>query len=305
MAATNMTTEAIAEIVILAGVEPTFGGGGKGQTATVETRAFHYAGEIQEFVGKGTSRYSALVDLLTQLRQAESDAVNREERQHIADGLTDDERETLLDEMEEDGSYSPGEIRDVLEGGDDEPELVEILPLFFVPADQVPAEKVTTESVVAAILARYPDAEIVEEDENRLPKPVWGDGEDGLPTLLYLIPCVGECMVGKSDICDCRCEGANHGILRLESMNNVTWEQVRALQPTMLGPKECRCGCGGTTDRKYVPGHDARHHAELKREAAIDASGLTEEEFDAEAKKAKAARAKAKRAARRAARADA
>lgn len=44
-------------------------------------------------------------------------------------------------------------------------------------------------------------------------------------------------------------------------------EIERAAQAPAAGP-DCQCGCGERTrGGKYKPGHDARHHARLKREA--------------------------------------
>lgn len=64
--------------------------------------------------------------------------------------------------------------------------------------------------------------------------------------------CSDECQSSQSNICQCACGGENHGI-------GVT---VKDRKPTVVvGEKPCRCGCGQTTKRTFVPGHDARFHA--------------------------------------------
>lgn len=83
-------------------------------------------------------------------------------------------------------------------------------------------------------------------------------------TTLY--PCSGECLVSEAPTCKCDCQGRNHGLI------HAVIGGVRP-NPVVLGPKECACGCGGITQRKYVPGHDARHHAAIKAAAKAATGG--------------------------------
>lgn len=46
----------------------------------------------------------------------------------------------------------------------------------------------------------------------------------------------------------------------------------REPKPAKAG-QDCTCGCGGVTKGgRFLPGHDARYHAALKREAAAKAA---------------------------------
>lgn len=172
-------------------------------------------------------------------------------------------------------------------------------------AEEAKAPRATVEDAIEAIRLVFPGMDIIEEDDDRTPGPVWSEDASGNPVLVSITPCVGECMEGKSDVCDCRCSGANHGLMRLALLPGVTWTAVRGLRPVPFGPKPCLCGCGETTDRKFVPGHDARYHARIKYEAERTSLGLTVEEYAEHRKQQARDKAKARRAARRAARAGA
>lgn len=134
------------------------------------------------------------------------------------------------------------------------------------PADEPADERPTVDSVmeqVRILAGRDVDLRIPDEDEDIDPHPVWKDG-----VLMAIFACNGECMASAKDLCDCRCNGDNHGILfRL---------QGRPIVPVMYGDKQCLCGCGGTTKRRFVPGHDARYHAAQKR-AAKEAAAAAQE----------------------------
>lgn len=213
--AIDMFADALDRIDTMVGTGPDmvtkvkFGGGGRGQFASVALPD----GDV--LVGRGSSKYAALINLLDTVRA---------------------------------------------NGGDDGRFLLPLRP--------------TVESTIEAIRVVFPGLDIDEEDDNRRPGPVWVD-VSGQMTLLRIVPCVGECMAGQSDICECRCDGANHGIANGDFLamfrQMPTPAQVAAAQaamrPTMIGPKQCLCGCGGTTQRRFVPGHDARYHAAQKRAA--------------------------------------
>lgn len=105
--------------------------------------------------------------------------------------------------------------------------------------------------------------------------------------------CVAECATSERDFCECKCNGDNHGILA-----------GRTTPAVILGKKQCACGCGEITNRVYVPGHDAKHHARLALIAYARANGLDEADLEA-VKKAKVAEqrkaARGRRAERKAA----
>lgn len=94
------------------------------------------------------------------------------------------------------------------------------------------------------------------------------------------------CQSSLSDFCQCSCGGDNHGTLL----------GLGRRPATTLADKPCLCGCGETTKRRYVPGHDARHHFALRAASA----GQTVEGFRASLKAAANAKAAAKRRAARA-----
>lgn len=164
--------------------------------------------------------------------------------------------------------------------------------------DEETERRATVEDALNALQVVYPDLEVYEEDDDRTPKPVWED-VDGVPVLVAIVPCVGECMQGSSDICDCRCMGANHGLMKVGALGTPTWAEVLALAPIRFGPKDCACGCGTRTDRRFAPGHDARFHAAQKREAERTALGMTEEEYAEHLKVRARDKSKARRKARR------
>jgi hypothetical protein len=163
-------------------------------------------------------------------------------------------------------------------------------------------KRATVEDALAVLGVSFPDLEVYEEDDDRTPGPVWED-QDGTPVLVSIVPCVGECMQGSSDICDCRCMGANHGLMKVGALGTPTWAEVMALRPVRFGPKDCACGCGTRTDRRFAPGHDARFHAAQKREAERTSLGMTEEEYADHLKARARDKSKARRQARRARRA--
>lgn len=241
-----------------------FRGGGKGQRASAS--GFSTADGM--LTGKGSSRTLAAQDLLTKIREFYA-AIE------AAEALTADD--------------------DTEHGAEESDEEMEALG--------IKAPRATVEDAIEAIRLVFPGMDIIEEDDDRTPGPVWSEDASGNPVLVSITPCVGECMEGKSDVCDCRCSGANHGLMRLALLPGVTWTAVRGLRPVPFGPKPCLCGCGETTDRKFVPGHDARYHARIKYEAERAALGLSVEEYAEHRKQQARDKAKARRQARRAARA--
>ena len=108
--------------------------------------------------------------------------------------------------------------------------------------------------------------------------------------------CVAECVESQRPYCECKCGGTNHGT----GPNGLIL--VKGTFARQIGPKECLCGCGGLTDRTFVPGHDARYHAAQKTAAGAAAAGVGIDEYaaqrTAERKTAANAKAKARREAR-------
>ena len=100
--------------------------------------------------------------------------------------------------------------------------------------------------------------------------------------------CSAECQSSQSNICQCKCDGANHGI---------ALGAARLYTPVMLGDKPCRCGCGQITKREFVAGHDAR----FATMQAAKAKGMTVEEYRASLKVERNKRAASKRRDKRAA----
>lgn len=137
-------------------------------------------------------------------------------------------------------------------------QVVDETPVFEDKKPRPTVEDALTQ--ITALTGRTPD--VLEADEDRTPGPVWKG-----KTLVSIVPCNGECMLSEKDICDCRCDGANHGI--------IFGLQGAAIVPTLYGDKQCLCGCGGITKRRFVPGHDARYHAAQKRAAKEAAEGAT------------------------------
>lgn len=101
--------------------------------------------------------------------------------------------------------------------------------------------------------------------------------------------CVSECVTSRKPYCNCKCGGANHG-----AANGTTPLAV-------IGPKLCLCGCGGTTKRLFVPGHDARYHAAQKRSFRALDLAVSLDELAVIERNERLAAAKAKRAAKKAA----
>lgn len=136
------------------------------------------------------------------------------------------------------------------------------------------APRLTMEEVLAAFVAVFPTTTIADAGEDEEAGPTWASGK-----LTAIVPCNAECMSGTSDLCECRCQGANHGLAGLSFLTRYT-EANTALQrqqaiadarPTVLGQKLCKCGCGETTNRTFRPGHDARYHGErLRAKQAAD-----------------------------------
>jgi len=100
--------------------------------------------------------------------------------------------------------------------------------------------------------------------------------------------CNAECMGSVRLICECSCGGQNHG-----GGNARTWAV------TVVGEKECLCGCGQTTERRFVPGHDARFHAHERllagaAEAGLDPAAYKVQMIEARKERARLARARRK-----------
>ena len=108
--------------------------------------------------------------------------------------------------------------------------------------------------------------------------------------------CARQCQGSSGDYCECPCDGANHGI-SYGGPRKAHFAPLAAAKGTKL----CACGCGETTQRTYRPGHDARHHAAIKRQRLADELGITLEALPAAIKARKAEAAREKRAEKRAA----
>lgn len=87
--------------------------------------------------------------------------------------------------------------------------------------------------------------------------------------------CVAECVTSIKPYCECRCGGINHGA------------GVGGGMVARLGDKLCKCGCGESTKRQFVPGHDARYHARealvkwgLENHILMPAKGYTEADIE-------------------------
>jgi choline dehydrogenase-like flavoprotein len=98
--------------------------------------------------------------------------------------------------------------------------------------------------------------------------------------------CSEMCQRAKTPYCTCKCGGENHPVIDGE-------------EAVFIGTKECKCGCGETTDRLFKAGHDARYHARMALIAEAAKRGLTvsatELVLKVERNAAKAAKARAKR----------
>ncbi len=216
-----------------------FGGGGRGQTATVE-----YNGS--DVSVKATSKAQAVEDLLDAIR-----------------------------------SLDTAQAEDPIE----------------VDADLVTGAKprMTDDEAISILRDRFGDFDLIDRDptdEDQVPGPVW-HGDD----LVEIIPCVAECMDGRSDICECKCGGANHGLAgdlfvgALEAGGMA--HALGVIRPTVHGPKPCLCGCGGITNRRFVPGHDAKYHGRIKREQQAKERGISVDEVPAALARERRARRKA------------
>lgn len=106
--------------------------------------------------------------------------------------------------------------------------------------------------------------------------------------------CSDECQSSTSNICQCACGGDNHGIGVVIANRKPT---------VVVGEKPCKCGCGQTTKRTFVPGHDARYHGLVALREWAKAEGLTGTDEDLRKAKAASLR-KAARVRRAAARAE-
>lgn len=131
-----------------------------------------------------------------------------------------------------------------------------------VPDEEPDTKRITVEDAVV----------LLEKAQGGKPVDIVGGDEPGpvfsaTGILMTIVPCPGECMISEQEICNCSCGGRNHGIL-----HRILTGATRP--PTMFGPKPCLCGCGGITKRRFVPGHDARYHAEQKRAAKAAAAAL-------------------------------
>ena len=132
-----------------------------------------------------------------------------------------------------------------------------------VTAKPDPVEKrATMEDVLDALAKAGQEPDIIDPDDDDkdsiTPQPVWEGTR-----LVRLWPCVAECMVSEQPICDCKCQGGNHGLgfVVLLVASGVDVQSATAKHtPVRYGEKYCQCGCGETTFRRFVPGHDARYH---------------------------------------------
>jgi hypothetical protein len=111
------------------------------------------------------------------------------------------------------------------------------------------------------------------------------NGEDEPEDDFDMESCSAECQsANPNSPCSCKCGGANH-------------PKADGGSVVVMGEKQCACGCGQVTKRRYVAGHDARHHFALRAEAA----GMTVEEYRKVLKAGRNAEAAAKRREARAA----
>lgn len=102
------------------------------------------------------------------------------------------------------------------------------------------------------------------------------------------IECSEECQnANPNSPCTCRCGGLNH-------------PREGSKEVVVFGPKPCKCGCGLTTKRAFVAGHDAAFHfAERAAAAGMDVEDYRKM-LKAERNRKAAADRKAKRAAAKA-----
>lgn len=159
-------------------------------------------------------------------------------------------------------------------------------------------QRLTDDAAIQILRERFGDFNLIDRDptdDDQQPGPIWEDG-----VLVEIVPCVAECMDGRSDICECKCMGANHGLagdafaVALASQDSLL-HALETIRPTMHGPKPCLCGCGTTTLRKFAPGHDAKYHGRIKREQQAAERGISVEEVPAALARERRARKKAER----------
>lgn len=130
------------------------------------------------------------------------------------------------------------------------------------PEPKAKSDRLTVEDGLALMAKAFGEFDVAEATDDRDPGVTWKDGQ-----IVAFVPCVGECMAGQSDLCDCRCAGENHGIAKASLidallMGGLSVQSFNAQRrPTIYGKKSCACGCGGETLRRFIPGHDARYHA--------------------------------------------
>lgn len=213
-----------------------FLGGGKGQIARVLADDGSHT-SVRVYEGRGTSRLAAVKALLAALQEVQADS-------------------GYLEVVPVTAKVKPSKPKP---NGEDRP---------------------TVEDALEVLAKLFGEFDVLEEDDDRTPGPVWKG-----TTLVRIVPCVGECMAAlPTSPCDCRCGGSNHaigGAFMFPILTAAVKSQDKGLfgkalqeaRPVVLGPKECLCGCGGITQRRFVPGHDARYHAALKRAAAQAEAG--------------------------------
>lgn len=130
-----------------------------------------------------------------------------------------------------------------------------------------------------ALYQQIADADLIEqtdlEDDRKADIEEQLDFED--MTEGEAAQCVAECVTSIRPFCECRCQGRNHGAA------------TGAVAPTLLGEKPCKCGCGQTTNRLFVPGHDARYHGLMKLREWWDRSDHDGPFNEEQARKEKAA----------------
>lgn len=123
-------------------------------------------------------------------------------------------------------------------------------------------------SKVGAAQALYDSLSAEPETAPRIPVRVLPVDDDDEMTEAEIERCVAECMVSVRDYCECKCGGTNHGLGMARPERLVPLATVK-------GKKACACGCGQVTQRTYVPGHDARHHARINLHKWAAANGIT------------------------------
>lgn len=166
------------------------------------------------------------------------------------------------------------------------------------PTAEPTSERQTLDDVLQAMSAVFGAFDVEEQDDDRTPGPVWRGSK-----LVTIVPCNAECMGSQKQYCDCRCGGANHGVGAMAFLAGISdgipagvfQLKLAEIRPVQYGPKPCLCGCGETTLRRFVPGHDARYHSRIKREQQAADRGVSVQDLPAILKaERKAAKAAAK-----------